>query len=349
MSDRIQELEQENLRLKERLAKLEKSPKINKKKWKFLASFTATFIAGKKLKTSIYNSIKEFNEQKRISLQTTSDLIASIIKRITRIGVVALLFALLPTTLMIYQNHLLKTQNKKIQEQTYLAEASRRSAQMFIMGDVFSDINNELKTNSSKRLSNTLVGRIIGLSRAMKPYRYLVNDKLIDESISPERGQLLITLFKSDVNPTFFVDEILRESDFTKSELKGANLYNVVLRDINLKGSDLSNASLVNVDARRAKLENVNLSNVDFGNANLSYSVLQNANLTGAILLNTKFNKADFTDAILDNAVVDNLNWLKHIKDDLKLKGAKQLFENYKIDSVYSKVFDAKVATILKK
>lgn len=349
MSDRIQELEKENLRLKERLSKLENPKKFNKKRWHFFANFTATFITGKKLKTSIYNSIQEFNEQKRISLQTTSDLIASIIKRITRIGVVAILFALLPTTLMIYQNHLLKTQNKKIQEQTYLAEASRRSAQMFIMGDVFSDINTELTTNKSKRLSNTLVGRIIGLSRAMKPYRYLVNDKLIENAISPERGQLLITLFKSDVNPTFFVDQILRESDFTKSELIGANLYNVVLRDINLSGSNLSKASLVNVDGRRANLENVNLQNVDLGNANFSNSVLKNANLSGAILLNTKLNNADITDAILENAIVDRADWLTYIKDDLKLKGANALFENYKVDSLYSKVFDAKVLTILKK
>lgn len=349
MSDRIQELEKENLRLKERLSKLENPKKFNKKRWHFFANFTATFITGKKLKTSIYNSIQEFNEQKRISLQTTSDLIASIIKRITRIGVVAILFALLPTTLMIYQNHLLKTQNKKIQEQTYLAEASRRSAQMFIMGDVFSDINTELTTNKSKRLSNTLVGRIIGLSRAMKPYRYLVNDKLIENAISPERGQLLITLFKSDVNPTFFVDQILRESDFTKSELIGANLYNVVLRDINLSGSNLSKASLVNVDGRRANLENVNLQNVDLGNANFSNSVLKNANLSGAILLNTKLNNADITDAILENAIVDRADWLTYIKDDLKLKGANALFENYKVDSLYSKIFDAKVLTILKK
>lgn len=349
MSDRIQELEKENLQLKERLAKLENPKKFNKKRLQFFANFTATFITGKKLKTSIYNSIQEFNEQKRISLQTTSDLIASIIKRITRIGVVAILFALLPTTLMIYQNHLLKTQNKKIQEQTYLAEASRRSAQMFIMGDVFSDINTELTTNKSKRLSNTLVGRIIGLSRAMKPYRYLVNDKLIENAISPERGQLLITLFKSDVNPTFFVDQILRESDFTKSELIGANLYNVVLRDINLSGSNLSKASLVNVDGRRANLENVNLQNVDLGNANFSNSVLKNANLSGVILLNTKLNNADITGAILENAIVDRADWLTYIKDDLKLKGANALFENYKVDSLYSKIFDAKVLTILKK
>ena len=126
-------------------------------------------------------------------------------------------------------------------------------------------------------------------------------------------------------------------------------MYNVVLRDINLNGSDVSNASLVNVDARRARLENVNFRNVDLGNANFSKSILKNANLNGAILLSTKLNGADLTDVILDNAIVDRQDWLIYIKDNLKLKGAKELFEKYKVDSLYSKVFDAKVLTVLKK
>ncbi|WP_397446360.1 pentapeptide repeat-containing protein [Polaribacter sp. R77954] len=348
MSDRIQELEKENLKLKERLAKFEKPKKSNLKKWKFFMNFTTTFIAGKNLKTSIYNSIQEFNEQKRISLQTTSDLIASIVKRLTRIGVVAILFALLPTTLMIYQNHLLKSQNRKIQEQTYLAEASRRSAQMFIMGDVLSDINTELETKKNGRLSNTLVGRIVGLSRAMKPYRYLLNDKLIDKPISPERGQLLITLCKSDLNATIF-SNIRQESNFTKAELKGANLDKVALSYINLTDADLSNASLVNLNARNVLFENANLKEADLGYANLSGAVLTKANLTGAILLKTKFNKADFSNIILDNAIVDRPDWLTYIKEELKLKGAEELLEKYKVDSAYSKVFDAKVLTVLER
>ncbi|MFY9242658.1 MAG: pentapeptide repeat-containing protein [Polaribacter sp.] len=311
--------------------------------------FTATLFAGKKLKTSIYNSIQEFNEQKRISLNTTSDLIASLIRRLTRIGLVALLFALLPTTLMIYQNSLLKAQNKKNQEQTYLAEASRRSAQMFIMGDVLSDINTELETKNSRKLSNTLVGRIVGLSRAMKPYRYLVDDQLIENPISPERGQLLITLCKSEIEPSFFVDRILQESDFTKSELQNVNLYGAVLRDINLNGSDLSNANLVNIDARRASFESAKLRKVDLEDANLSNAILTNADLSGAIFANTNLKNANVTNIILDSTKVDRMDWLSYLKDNLKLKGAKQLFEDYKIDSIFSKEFNAKVPTVLRK
>ena len=97
MSDRIKELEKEDSILKEHLHELQNTDKPKSKKWKFWLKLTATLFAGKRLKNSIYNSIQEFNEQKRISLDTTSDLIASLIRRLTRIGVMALLFALLPT------------------------------------------------------------------------------------------------------------------------------------------------------------------------------------------------------------------------------------------------------------
>jgi hypothetical protein len=346
MSSEIEALKKENSILRH---KLQNSTKPKSKKWKFFVKFTATFFAGKKLKKSIYNSIQEFNEMKRISLNTTSDLIANLIKRLTRIGVMALLFALLPTTLMMYQNSLLKTQNKKIQEQTYLAEASRRSAQMFIMGDVLSDINNELDVKKSKVLSNTLVGRIVGLSRAMKPYKYLLDDKLIEKPISPERGQLLITLCKSKIEPYFFVDRILQESDFTKSELNNANLKGAILREINLKESDLSNTNLVNIDARRASFENTNFRNADLEDANLSFANLTNANFSGAILIHTNFAKANLTNVILDNAIVGSVDWLTYIKDNLKLKGATTLYENYKVDSIYSKDFNKKIPTVVKK
>lgn len=333
MSDTIDSLKQENAILKEKLEKLNnKQPHIKKRG---VLKFVGTLIAGKNLKRSIYNSINEFNEQRKISIETSSNLLASLIRRITRIGVVGLLLALLPTTLMFYQNSLLKIQNSKIETQTHLVEASRRSTQMFIMGEVLSDVNSELKNNTSARLSNTLAGRIIGLSRAMKPYRYMDGDKLIDAPISPERGQLLISLCKSKIASSFFVDEILQESDFTKSEITDAKLRNAVLRDINLNDANLSRSDLMNVDLQRASLENTNLSYVDMDDVNLINANMKGANLTGAFLIRAQLKGANLTGVILDSVKVDRADWLTHIKDKLKLKGAEELNEIYKIDSVY--------------
>ena len=337
MNTEIEELKKENGVLKAALRKLDAKNTLKEKTGKRFIKLIATVFAGKSLKTSIYNSIQEFNEERKISLNTTSNLVASLIRRLTRIGVIALLIALLPTTLMIYQNNLLKIQNKKIQDQTFLAEASRRSAQMFIMGDVLSDINTELDVRGSSILSNTLTGRVVSLSRAMKPYKYIDsrNDELIEKYISPERGQLLITLCKSTINRSFFVDEILQECDFTKSELTNANLIGKVLTEVNLDGSNLSSAELQGVDARRASLRNTNLTNVDLEDANLSFSDLTKADLSGAFLINTNLRKADLTGVKLDSVKVDRKDWLVYIKDKLKLKGATQLFEEYEMDSAY--------------
>ena len=333
MSENIDDLLRENTLLKAKLEKLDNKKTISNKRGIF--KFVGTLIAGKNLKKSIYDSINEFNEQHRISIATTSNLIASLIRRITRIGVIGLLVAIMPTTLMFYQNNLLKIQNNKIETQTHLAEASRRSTQMFIMGEVLSDVNSELKNNSSSRLSNTLAGRIIGLSRAMKPYRYMVGDKLIDEPISPERGQLLISLCKSKISPSFFVDEILQESDFTKSELIDAKLRGAILRDINLNDVNLSGSDLMNVDLQNASLKNTNLSHVDMADINLINANLEGANLTGAFLIRAKLKGANLTNVVLDSVKIDRADWLLYIKDKLKVKGAKELYETYKIDSVY--------------
>ena len=336
MNFEIEELKKENDALKTALNKIEEKSALKKKRGKWFLNLIATMFTGKSLKTSIYDSIQEFNEQRRISLNTISNLIASLIKRLTRIGIVALLIALLPTTLMIYQNNLLKIQNKKIQDQTFLAEASRRSAQMFIMGDVLSDLNKELDRGVA-RLSNTLTGRIVSLTRAMKPYKYIdqSNDELIENYISPERGQLLITLCKSNLNSSYFSDEILQESDFTYSELIDANLMRKTLREINLNNANLSNVELRGTDLSRASLRNTKFINADLEEANLSSADLTNANLTGAFLSSANLRKANLTNVKLDSVKVDRKDWLAYIKDKLKLKGAKELFEDYEMDSVY--------------
>lgn len=241
------------------------------------------------------------------------------------------------------QNKLVENQNKRIEQQTNLLEADRRSAQVFIMGEVLSDLNKELEDpkNTQRTLSNTLVGRIISLSRAMKPYRYLENDTLIKKPLSPERGQLLISLVESKIDSTFFVDRILANADFSYADLKGANLNkanlssidlsdavlsDADLRDVNLTLADLSygnfryadlkganfykanlsGINLSNADLRNADLRIADLRNADLGYANLIFSGLRYVNLRDANLFLADLNSSDLSDADLSNA---NLNY----------------------------------------
>ncbi|KZS42473.1 hypothetical protein AWE51_03255 [Aquimarina aggregata] len=209
-SEEINALKKENEGLKKIIAKREKKESQQKSRRNWFLKKIATPIIGFNLKKSIVNSIDEFNEKKVLSKDTLADLGANIIWRITRIGIFAVIIGVFPTVLFIQQNKLLRNQNKKIEQQTglfesqnkfieqqsFLSEASRRSTQMIILGDILSDLNKELenKNNLQKTLSSTLVGRIISISSVMKPYLYLENGELIDKPLSPERGQLLISL-----------------------------------------------------------------------------------------------------------------------------------------------------------
>lgn len=333
MLDRIKELEKENERLKHDLERIKSiSSKQSKQKRGFLKFIGHTF-AGKRLKQSIYKFLDEYNKQQHVTRNTLSDLLASILYRLTRIGLFTILFAVLPSLLLIQQNFLLKQQNRKIQDQNHLAEASRRSAQMFIMGDVLSDINTELKQQGNARLSPTLAGRVISLSRAMKPYRYFEDGKLRDITTSPERGQLVITLAKSKIQGSYISDAIYQNSDFTYAELSNANLIDAHLQDINLAHADLSNAELQNANLAYSNLSHANLTNVDLTDAQLKLTDFSNANLTKANLRFADIKNVDFTNTTLDNAIVHRADWLEYI-NTLKLKGAKTLKETYKIDSL---------------
>lgn len=347
MDNYTKRLEEENHKLKQELDKINaKSENSSKRKRGFIKFIGRTF-AGRKLKKSIYRVLNQYQNERYITREAVSDLLANLVYRFTRIGLFTLIFALLPFILLIQQNLLLKQQNKKIQDQNFLAEASRRSTQMFIMGDVLSDINQERRY--SKTLSLTLTGRIASLSIAMKPYFYFENGKLIDSPMSPERGQLLLTICKSDLNPSQLSDEIFQNSDFTYAEFENIILRSAHLKDINLAHSSLDFTSLEGANLRNASLEDASLYHVDLIDADLVFVNFSHANLTGSNLMNTKLKNVNFSNAILDSVKVSRMDWLDYIKNDLKLKGAEALHKKYIIDSVYDKDLEKKLPMLLKK
>jgi len=218
------------------------------------------------------------------------------------------------------QNNLFELQNKRIDQQTNLEEASRRSTQMFVMSEVLSDVNKELidPKNKSDTLSNTLAGRIISLSTAMKPYKYLENDSLIVKPLSPERGQLLISLVESKINEEFFTRRILKNANFSYADLSRAVLNGANFKDLELIGVNFEKAKLENTQFQKATLTSANFRNskliranfsqadlegADFRRAFLTKAVLDNANLTKAIFDSVNFNGASLVDAKLEGAM----------------------------------------------
>ncbi|NAS30968.1 hypothetical protein GTQ40_08315 [Flavobacteriaceae bacterium R38] len=255
------------------------------------------------------------------------------------------------TILFLNQNKLFEIQNKRIDQQTHLAEASRRSSQIFIMGEVLGQLNQELILNRSDTLSNTLVGRIISLSRAMKPYRYLNNDSLISKPLSPERGQFLISLVESKIDSSFFTKRIIRFCDFQYSDLNNANLSEADLWNINLQYSDLRLTNFWKADLTHAYLMNADLRKASLREARLINANFANSDLTGANLSDADLYQSDFTNVLsLDSVEVDRTDWLIYIRDSLQLKGSHKLFNDYRVDSVpYNPDADFKKIILVKK
>lgn len=81
-----------------------------------------------------------------------------------------------------------------------------------LMSNIFDKVDREIErqrdtmkvvTDSKKfSVSQSLIGQIAALSQAFKPYRYMDGDTMIGGALSPERGQLLVTIMRLPASPS---------------------------------------------------------------------------------------------------------------------------------------------------
>ncbi|MBC7776342.1 MAG: pentapeptide repeat-containing protein [Phycisphaerae bacterium] len=255
--------------------------------------------------------------------------------------------------LLTQQNLLLQSQNYRLDQQTYLQEADRRSSLIFLMGNLLDAMDRELKSDVGqpgvRDLSPQIIGRVVALSKSLRPYRYLESDSLVARELSPERGQLLVSIVNSQIDNSS-LRRIFQFSDFSFADLKGVVLSGEFLSGINLRRADLANATLDETDLSRADLSGADLSQAVLARANLREArfrqsiminaylesadltqasfyeaKMRSANLAGAMLRQTHFTKADlsaanlfgttvlrtgFDEAILDSVQVNSYEWL---------------------------------------
>lgn len=258
--------------------------------------------------------------------------------------------------LLTQQNLLLQSQNYRLDQQTYLQEAERRSSLIFLMGNLLDAVDRELKSDIGepgvRDLSPQIIGRVVALSKSLRPYRYLESDSLVARELSPERGQLLVSIVNSQIDNRS-LRRIFQFSDFSSADLKGVVLSGEFLSGINLNhadlaraildetdlsradlsGADLSEAVLARANLKEARFRQANLTNAYFESADLSQAnfygaKMRSANLAGAKLQQTHFTKADLSEAnlfgatilrtgfdqvILDSAVVSNFEWIAQL------------------------------------
>jgi len=281
------------------------------------------------------------------------------------IGVITLIGLLIA----IRANYLFEEQNRKLDTQNYLMEAERRASLMFELTSILEQIQKEIdkpnnvalnRKDNKVTISDYTKGRIVALSRSLRPYRFLTlprdsssllslgneNDiyqaseekssfsyvflkglgalpsvdgpRLIEKDMSPERGQLLLSLHKSNIN---LGDVISGFPDFSRSVYDGSELA----------FTDVSNIYFTGSSARKTDFTNTNFSNANLGDVDFTNSELSGANFTGCICINTTFVEIDnFTGTILSNprnyigsdftgsnfegAVVPDKDWFSRIK-----------------------------------
>ncbi|MFK7770867.1 MAG: pentapeptide repeat-containing protein [Saprospiraceae bacterium] len=211
-------------------------------------------------------------------------------------------------------------QHKKLAEQFELETTTRKSNSLILMNNLFDKIEEELKSNANRMLSDEMIERIAALNYSFKPYSYFDGEKFSGKKWSPERGQLLLSLAKMKMDSTSFsqlksktsfLGADLKNVDLAGADLSNANLQEANFDDANLTGVNLSNAILERASLQKTNLQKANLQKVNFKDADLNWAdfhlaKLNQATFNGANLANAKLRNVDLTEADLSWANLKN-------------------------------------------
>lgn len=326
--DEYHQIIKENLKLKAELHLLKGKEKASTVFSRIASKFTTNVFIGKGLKRSVLRLFDELPDGK-VSRVTLADVSTHLVWRLTRVGIFTLMLAFIPLCLLSIQTYILNTQNQllaaqndRLDQQINLEEGSRRSSLIFLMSNIMDRMGEELKApnNPNDILSDALIGRLVSLSQALRPYRYLENDKLIDQPLSPERGQLLISLTNSNLHKSTY-QKLFTKADFSYADLQNAKfdesyMEGVELSFANLQGADFSYAdlkyaNLSGANLQGARFEETYMNGINFSDADLRNSFIGNAKMTHATLKNTDFRyselSGDFRHSIFDGIRLDSI------------------------------------------
>ncbi|MEM9846320.1 MAG: pentapeptide repeat-containing protein [Bacteroidota bacterium] len=337
--DELSRIKSENQRLKKEI-ELSKERKHRKKQsLKSITVLIGKSIAGKPLSESINLFLEELSRSRKVSKETTSNLLGSIFNRITRIGLFTVFFALLPSLLLLIQtrllnnqNELIINQNKRIEQQTYLQEAERRSSMLYMLDGIFRQITKELNDDyggdNTRNLSPQSIAQIIAVSQRLKPYRFLENGELIRSKLSPERGQLLVFLIESGLEKDVY-KRIFRKANFAYSDMRGLELKNFVFDGINLHGADFSQSHLYKISFKNSDLSTFMVNGKAYENIDFYLPIYQGISVEEFVEnMFLAYNKSDyaiFDKTILEAVIFDNCEMIKVSFKEADLVGSEFL------------------------
>ena len=313
-NDKWIDLEAENRHLRERLEALEKELTMRRYRSRvgLLRFFVQTY-ATKPLYGSVSKLVDQLADRK-VERDTVKDVLYATLRRLTRVGFLTMTIALAPLVMALLQTYYLKkqnekldVQNKRIEQQTYLQEAERRSSLVFLFDNIMNKIDEELRSNPEQRdLSPQLIGRIVALTKALKPYRYLEGDTITTRMTSPERGQVLLSLIASRLSHNT-CDQIFLLADFSYATLQNVNLDGTYLRNINLSNALLQSVSLTGADLSHANFDGAEITDAHVQWAGMrakaaffDFANFHNVRIADSDFGGCSFEYANFSEAALD-------------------------------------------------
>ena len=131
-----------------------------------------------------------------------------------------------------------------------------------------------------------------------KPSEIMIDGKSLEEILNECKSSLLLTgvnLKGADLRESDLKNVDLRRTNLSGADLRGANLRDSDLSEADLSGADLSVANLSNADFKGAILTGTDLSYANLSDADLSGADLSGADLRGANLRDSDLSEADLS------------------------------------------------------
>jgi uncharacterized protein YjbI with pentapeptide repeats len=266
---------------------------------------------------------------KKITMELQQDARVFVLLRML-LFIMVLLSGLLGGYVVYTQNEWRLTQAQfqqaQTERETAMLEAQKNSGNVHLMSHLLTKVDEEIKTQPSRKLIAETIARIAALSATFHPYPKVENGGWSKEKYSPERGQLLLALVNMKLDSISFA-QIKSQATFAGADLEGANLRGFDLSGINLKEAYLKDADFRKTNLAKADLKGANLWAANFGKAWLAEADLRRTNmqwaeLRGAELKGINLEGADLTCAKMTKVNLESAHLSWAILNEAFLNGA---------------------------
>lgn len=321
----LQQLQAENEQLRQRVAELSASKdaadailRAQGRAARWLAGFGMRISIGRGLNDSLYSLVHTVRREHTLPDRELADVIAAVIRRWLRTGLVSLigaLVALVTVGLLLWQNVLIQRQ---LAQQAQISDTARRAellATLYNRRDCGADDPESCPLSASLRARTEAAIAFVQLERPTdsSPDLESVDLRQADLSSADFAG---VNFGFANLSDAILVGANLNSADLALSDLRNTTMMSTDLRNARLFKADLTGATILNlglsgamasggVDLSGADMIGAKLSGLNLSGANLSESKLSLADLSGARLLKADLSSADLTDAVLNGTLYD--------------------------------------------